>query len=52
MDGGQVVAAEVDLRQRANGADVQRETSQLVIREIETPQTGKSAGEERKFGNY
>lgn len=43
-----MVAAEIDLRQCAYGADGQRETSQLVIREIETPQAGKPAREERK----
>jgi len=42
-DGGQVVAAEVDLRQCADGADVQREPPQLVMRQIETPQAGKPA---------
>lgn len=38
----QVVAAEVDLCQRGNVADGQRELAEVVVGQVEAPQAGKS----------
>lgn len=38
----QVVAAEVDLCQRGNVADGQRELAEVIVGQVEAPQAGKS----------